>query len=131
MGRRSRESTKGERSQRQLKVGEEIRHLLSDILLRGTFHEPELEGVAVTISEVTVSADFSNASVYVVPLGGGDSEGVAAALGRIAPNLQSQLARQLTIRRTPKLRFHFDNSFDNASRIASLIEAGNSREGAE
>lgn len=121
MGRRKRESINGNRSQRQLKVGEEIRHLLSTILLRGTFHEPELEEASVTISEVKVSPDFSNASVYVVPLGGGDNAALVAALGRVAANLQNQLARQLTTRRTPRLKFHIDTSFDNASRIDSLL----------
>ena len=124
MGRRRKESRNGDRTQRQLKVGEEIRHLLSAILLRGTFYEPELEGVSVTISEVSVSADFSNANVYIVPLGGGDGAGVVAALGRIAANLQHQLAQQLTIRRTPRLKFRIDTGFENASRIASIIDGG-------
>ena len=121
MARRQKESRNGGRSQRQLRVGEEIRHLLSAILVRGTYHEPGLEGVSVTISEVTVSPDFSQASVYIVPLGGGDNDGVIEALGRIAGNLQGQLARQLTLRRTPRLKFRVDSSFDNASRIDSLI----------
>ena len=131
MDRRSKETKHGGRSQRQLKVGEEIRHLLSDILLRGSFFEPELEGVSVTVSEVTISPDFSNANVYIVPLGGGDGAGIIEALGRIGPNIQRQLARQLTTRRTPKLKFRIDDSFDNASRIAGLIDGNNARERAE
>ena len=130
MGRQRKESKNGERSQRQLRVGEEIRHLLSTILLRGSFHEPELEDVPVTISEVSVSPDFSNASVYIVPLGGGNAD-VIEALGRITANLQHQLSQQLTIRRTPRLKFHIDTSFDNASRINSLIDATSAKGEAE
>ena len=131
MDRRSKESRTGGRSQRQLRVGEEIRHLISDILLRGSFHEPELEGVPGTVSEVAVSPDLGNASVYIVPLGGGDGAGMLEALGRIGPNIQRQLARQLATRRTPRLSFHIDNSFDNAARIAGLIDGGGAGERAE
>jgi ribosome-binding factor A len=66
--------TRNEKSQRQLKVGEEIRHIISDILLKGSFYEPALDGVAVTISEVSISPDFSNARVYCMPLGGVDHD---------------------------------------------------------
>ena len=131
MDRRKRESSHGGRTQRQLKVGEEIRHLLSDILLRGSFYEPELEGVSVTVSEVAISPDLSNASVYILPLGGGDGPGVVEALGRIAPAIQGQLAQRLTTRRTPRLKFHIDSSFDNARRIDSLIDGNNAGRGAE
>lgn len=128
MERRRKDTRGGEKSQRQLKVGEEIRHILSTILLRETFYEPELEGVSVTVSEVSISPDFSNARVYIVPLGGGESGGVLAALNRIAPSLQHQLARQLTTRRTPRLKFVLDSSFDTASRLATLIHS-NTTEG--
>jgi len=111
----------GDKSQRQLKVGEEIRHLVSDILLRHPFYEPELDGVSVTVSEVSISPDFANARVYVMPLGGIDPDGVIEALGRIAKTVQHELSRRLTIRRTPKLRFILDSSFDTASRINALI----------
>jgi ribosome-binding factor A len=111
-----------EKSQRQLKVGEEIRHLIADILLKGTFYEPALDGVAVTISEVSISPDFSNARVYCLPLGGIDHGNVLAGLNTISKQIQHELSQRLTIRRTPKLKFILDESFDVAGRVSSLIE---------
>jgi ribosome-binding factor A len=135
MERRRKDNKSGEKSQRQLKVGEEVRHILSTILLRDTFYEPELDGVSVTISEVSISPDFTNAAVFIVPLGGGaadgdssDVKGIIDALRRVAPMIQQQLASQLTIRRTPRLKFMLDSSFERASRISSIISS-NSREG--
>lgn len=110
-----------ERSKRQLKVGEEIRHLIADILLKGSFYEPSLEGVGVTISEVSISPDFSNARVYCLPLGGKDDKDVIAGLNAIAKEIQYELAQRLTIRRTPKLKFLLDDSFAMAGRITDLI----------
>lgn len=121
MDRQRRGSKSSDKTQRQLKVGEEIRHLISGILHRGSFYDPDLEGVSVTVSEVSISPDFSNARVYVMPLGGKNTETVLAALGRIAHEIQHDLARQLTTRRTPRLKFVLDDSFDNASRLTSLI----------
>ena len=120
-------STKGdkssnEKSQRQLKVGEEIRHVIADILLRGNFYEPALEGVAVTISEVSISPDFSNARVYCLPLGGIDHSNVIQALNVISKQVQHELSQRLTIRRTPRLKFFIDESFDVAGRVSSLIQ---------
>lgn len=121
MDRRRKDAKSSEKSQRQLKVGEEIRHLLSSILLRGSFHDPDLDGVSITVSEVSISPDFSNARVYIMPLGGGDTALVLEALARVSHEIQHDLARQLTIRRTPRLKFVLDSSFDNASRLGALI----------
>ena len=110
------------RSQRQLKVGEEIRHILSRALVRDDFYDPDFADVSVTISEVMVNPDFSAARVYCVPLGGHDPDKALAAMARIAPKLQHQLAQQLTTKRSPKLRFFLDTSFEVAGRVASLIE---------
>ena len=123
MDRRRRDSVSSDKSQRQLKVGEEIRHLISASLLRGSFHDPDLDGVSITVSEVSISPDFSNARVYVMPLGGGDIATVLDALGRVSHEIQHDLARQLTIRRTPRLKFVIDSSFDNASRLGALINS--------
>ena len=108
-------------SQRTLKVGEEIRHRLADILLRETFYDETLLGVSVTVSEVSVSADFSNARVYITLLGGGDTDNVLQALNQIAPQLQHRLSKQLTIRRTPRLTFLSDSRFETASRLDEII----------
>ena len=75
-------------TQRQLRVGETIRHALSEILSRDSFFDPDLEGVSVTVSEISVSPDLSNARVYTMPLGGQNSENVLPALNRLAPVLQ-------------------------------------------
>ncbi|MEC7650537.1 MAG: ribosome-binding factor A, partial [Pseudomonadota bacterium] len=69
-------------SQRQLRVGEMLRHALSEILRRDNFFDPDLDGVSVTISELSVSPDLSNARVYVMPLGGENSDTVLPALNR-------------------------------------------------
>ena len=115
--------TRSEKSQRQLKVGEEIRHNIADILLKGNFYEPALEGVAVTISEVSISPDFSNARVYCMPLGGVDPDNVIIGLNAIANEIKHDLSKRLTIRRTPRLKFVLDDSFDTASRVSDLIYA--------
>lgn len=108
-------------SQRQLRVGEEVRHLLSTALMRGDIYVPELEGVSVTVSEVSVSPDMANARAYVTPLGGEDMAEVVAILNVIAPDLQTWIAQRVHLRRMPRLRFMADNSFDNAQKMSTLI----------
>ena len=108
-------------SQRQLRVGEEIRHLLSQALMRGDIYVPELEGVSVTVSEVSVSPDMSNARAYVTPLGGVDLDEVVAILNVIAPDLQTWIAKKVHLRRMPRLKFMADHSFDNAQKMSKLI----------
>ena len=115
----------GSPSQRQFKVGEEIRHILARILLRGDLHDPSLADVSVTLSEVVVSADFSHARVYFTAISHGDddshADAVMAGLARIQPALQQQLSKQLTTKRCPRLRFVLDTRFDRAGRIDRLI----------
>ena len=108
-------------SQRQLRVGEEVRHLLSTALMRGDVYVPELEGISVTVSEVSVSPDLSNARAYVTPLGGADMDNVVAILNVIAPDLQTWIAQKVHLRRMPRLRFMPDHSFDNAQKMSNLI----------
>lgn len=108
-------------SQRQLRVGEEIRHMLSQALMRGDVYVPELEGISVTVSEVSVSPDLSNARVYVTPLGGVDMAEVVAILNIIAPDLQTYVAQKVHLRRMPRLKFVADHSFENAQKMSSLI----------
>ena len=104
-------------SQRQLRVGEMLRHALSDILTRDTFFDPDLDGVSVTISEISVSPDLSNARVYTMPLGGERSDTVLPALNRLAPVLQREVAGRVHLRRVPRLKFLLDDSFENAARL--------------
>ncbi len=108
-------------SQRQLRVGEELRHALSEVLGEGALRDPDLVEAAITVTEVRLSPDLKNATAFVMPLGGSDLEVKVAALRRAAPFLRGELARRLKLRFTPRLSFEPDLSFDNAGRIDSLL----------
>ena len=112
-----------EPSQRQLRVGEQIRHLLSDILSRGDLHDPDLVDVSITVSEVRISPDLRNATAFVVPLGGVHVGETVAALRRAAPHLRGLVARNLRLRYAPNLSFQADTSFDEAQRIDGLLRS--------
>lgn len=133
MKRRSNQLPRGgrERSQRQLRVGELVRHALVGILGRDSVRDPDLAGVAVTVTEVRVSPDLRNATVFVVPLGGANMDTVVNALRRAAPYLRRLLADQVTTKRLPTLNFEPDTSFDNVARIERLLDpAGAAADGA-
>jgi ribosome-binding factor A len=104
-------------SQRQLRVGETLRHALSEILVRDNFFDPDLENSSITISEISVSPDLSNARVYTMPLGGKNAEFILPALNRLAPIIQREVAARVHLRRVPKLKFMLDDSFENAARL--------------
>ncbi len=110
-------------SQRQLRVGETLRHVLSEILMRQDFFDPDLANVSVTISEILVSPDLRNARVYTMPLGGINVDVILPALNRLAPVIQSLVAKKMHLRRTPRLRFFLDNSFENAAKMNQLLHA--------
>lgn len=110
-------------SQRQLRVGEELRHALANILERGDIRDPDVAGRPVTITEVTVSPDLRAATVFVVPLGGGDAGPLLAGLKRVGPYLRHEIARAVRLRMVPELAFASDTTFDNASRIDALLNS--------
>ncbi len=110
-------------SQRQLRVGEELRHALAEIFLRGELRDPALHGVSLTVAEVRVSADLRNATVFVIPLGGGGGAEMMAALERCTPYLRGQVAGRVRLRYVPTLVFAADPSFDYAERIDSVLRA--------
>ncbi len=110
-------------SQRQLRVGETVRKELSDILTRGEFSDPDLEGVIVTIPEVRMTPDLRLATCLVMPLGGKNAEQVEKALNRSAKFLRGQVARRLTMKYMPDLRFVLDTRFDDDDRIGSLLHS--------
>lgn len=108
-------------TQRQLRVGEEIRHTLAEVFLRAEFRDPDLVGVSVTVSEVRISPDLRNATAFVLPLGGRDDATVLAALGRASAYLRGEIAKRLRLRFAPNLSFKRDDSFDEADRIDRLL----------
>ena len=114
-------------SQRQLRVGEEIRHVLAELFVEGRLHDPELGELRITVTEVKVSPDLQNATAFVVPLGGGDPEALADALNRAAPFLRGELAHALKLRFAPQIRFRADKSFDRAHRLDQLFASPRDR----
>jgi len=108
-------------SQRQLRVGEELRHTIANILERGDIRDPDVAGRPVTVTEVTVSPDLRNATVFVVPLGGGDVDTLIAGLKRVRPYLRHEVAKSVQLRMVPDFSFAADVTFDNASRIEALL----------
>lgn len=99
-------------SQRQLRVGELIRRTLSDVLLRGDVHDPELNRHSITVSEVKASPDLKVATAYVLPLGGRDASEALSALRENAPELRHLIAKAMTLKYAPQLRFVLDETFD-------------------
>jgi ribosome-binding factor A len=114
--------TSSGRSQRQLRVGETIRHALAEILQHGAIADPELSATTVTVLEVTMSPDLRLATAYVMPLGGANREAVLAALERNRRFLRGALARQISLKFMPDLRFRLDTSLDHAERIDALLK---------
>lgn len=110
-------------STRQLRVAEEIRHVLADIFLRTEFRDPDLHNVQVTVTEVRISPDFRHATVFVIRLGRSDIEAILPALKRVAPFLRKGLSRQLRLRTVPELHFQPDESLDHAMELDSLLRS--------
>ena len=110
-------------SQRQLRVGEEIRHVLVRILARGELRDPQLSEAKVTVTQVEVSPDLQNATAFVVPLGGHQAQELVQALNRAAGYLRGQLGREIQLRHTPRLVFAPDRSFDRADEIERLLRS--------
>ena len=108
-------------SQRQLRVGELVRHILADLLARGEVHDPVIEGHVITIPEVRMTADLRLATIYVMPLGGRDLDNVLAAFNRNRRFLRGEIARRINLKFAPDIRFAIDERFDEAQRIEQLL----------
>lgn len=108
-------------SQRQLKVGEVIRRAVSDLLMRGDLHDPELERFSITVSEARVSPDLRHADIYVMPLGGEGVSEVLALLERNRPEIRRAVTREVKLKFSPDLRFHEDRSFDRMDETRRLL----------
>jgi ribosome-binding factor A len=104
-----------------LRVGEELRHILAEVLGRGELRDPDLHDVAITVTEVRVSPDLKNATAFVLPLGGTREPETVAALRRSAPYLRGVVGRAMQLRHVPVLGFELDRSFDHAARIDTLL----------
>ena len=110
-------------SQRQLRVGEEIRHALAMIFERGDFRDPDLASAHVTVTEVRASPDLKHMTVFVTPLGGGDAAPLLAALKRTTPYLRGQVAKAVRTKYAPDLVFRADTTVDAAARIEALFHS--------
>lgn len=108
-------------SQRQLRVGEVVRRALAEALMRGETHEPDLDGVSITVSEVRLSPDLKIATAYVMPLGGANGEAVVKALARAKGELRRIVGRQSQLKFTPDLRFRLDSVFDSYDETRRLL----------
>jgi ribosome-binding factor A len=112
---------KEDRSVRLLKVGERVRHVLSELLTRQQVHDDTLTAHQISVTEVRMSPDLRQARVYVKPLLGSDEEEVLKALRRNTAYLQREVAQRLGLKFAPKLKFLADESFDEAHRIERLL----------
>jgi len=109
-------------SQRQLRVGELVRHALAELLARGEVHDPVIEGHLVTVPEVRMSPDLRLATIYIMPLGGKDEQDVLAALDRNKKFLRAEIAHRVNLKFAPDIRFRIDDRFDEAQRISDLLK---------
>lgn len=110
-------------SQRQLRVGEEIRNALAQMFALGETHVPELDSSSITVSEVRISPDLKNATAYVMPLAGNKKAEVLEALRLNVGRIRSLLIKRVIMRTCPKLNFKLDVSYENANRINELLQS--------
>lgn len=117
------QSQNSEPSQRQLRVGEMVRHVIAELLVRGDIHDDALARFVVTIPEVRMSPDLKLATVYVMPLGGEGGDTVVDALTRSKKFIRGCVAKNVNLKFTPDLRFLYDDTFDEVSRIDALMRS--------
>lgn len=110
-------------TQRQLRVGELLRHSLSGILTRGEIRDPDLEGVSVTVTQVKPSGDMRHATVFVEPLGGKNAKQIVQALNRHKGFIRGIMGKTIALKFTPELRFLEDTSFAEAEKIETLLKS--------
>ena len=110
------------KSQRQLRVGEELRHLISNALLRETFYDQIIENNDITITEVNVSPDLKNAKVYIMPLGGENKFEVLESLNKANGRIKKLISNNINLRQIPKLQFRIDETFEYAKNIENILQ---------
>jgi len=116
-------STPAGGSQRQLRVGELVRHAMAEMLTRGDVHDPVIEGHLITVPEVRMSADLRLATIYIMPLAGRDAEEVVAAFERNKKYLRGEIAHRINLKFAPDIRFRIDERFEEAERIDKLLRS--------
>ena len=110
--------------QRQLRVGEELRHVLAQVLARGGLRDPLLVNRSITVSEVRISPDLRHATAFVMPLGGTDEAAdILEALNRAGPYLSHEVGQRIALKYTPALHFELDTVYDEAQRIENLLRS--------
>src|SRR3569623_1187485 len=110
-------------AQRQLRVGEMLRHALAEVLRENEIRDPDLDGVSVTITQIKPSPDMRYATVYCEPLGGGNAKTIIAALNRHKGFLRGEMGHLITMKFTPDLRFVEDESFAEAEKIENILKS--------
>ena len=110
------------KSQRQLRVGEELRHLISNALLRESFYDQIIENNTITVTEVNVSPDLKNAKVYIMPLGGENKLEVLDSLNKSNGRIKKLISSNINLRQIPKLQFKIDETFEYAKNIENILK---------
>ena len=110
-------------SQRQLRVGELVRHALAELLTRGEVHDPVIEGHLITVPEVRMSPDLRLATIYIMPLAGRDTDEVIEAFERNKKFLRGEIAHTINLKFAPDMRFRIDDRFTEAERIDKLLRS--------
>ena len=123
MRNKHRDNTPGGGSQRQLRVGELVRHAMAEMLTRGDVHDPVIEGHLITVPEVRMTADLRLATIYIMPLGGRDANEVVAAFERHKKFLRGEIALRINLKFAPDIRFRVDERFAEAERIDKLLHS--------
>jgi len=114
-------------SQRQLRVGEEIRHGLSEIFMRGELGDPRIEEASITVSEVRISPDLKNATAYVMPLNGEKKDEVVELLRYSNGMIRALISKKMSLKFSPRIHFKLDHSFETATQIDSLLREAKER----
>jgi ribosome-binding factor A len=125
---RSKKSARSAPTQRQLRIGELVRHKLAEMLSRGEIHDDIIASHVITVPEVRLSPDLKLASAYVVTLGGDDSAVVIEALNRNKKYIRAQVAQAVNLKFAPDIRFLRDETFEEASRIDQLLASSKVRQ---
>ena len=119
--RRSSEKENRAPGQRQLRVGEELRHILAELFERGDMRDPDLRDASITVTAVDVSPDLRNATAFVMPLGGQEEARLLAAMRRAAPWFRARVSERAGLRYAPEIRFEIDKTFEAADKIGALL----------